>query len=196
MKNKLLAITLASLLMTVGCSAAWLSTFDGYLKIAGPILIQVLDIVSLAKGIPVNAQLVSKINSDQAAVTALANSVSSAAAQNLQGTCAQFNLGVETFASDLASIEQIAQITDPTKQAEVATLVQLASQTIAEVEAPITACQTAPTATAARARLEAAVLKISSPEDVVKRFNALVDAKHRIHYHGKFVRMLSFGKLQ
>jgi hypothetical protein len=39
-------------------SNRWLSTFEDYLKIAGPILVQILDIVSLAEGVPVNQALV------------------------------------------------------------------------------------------------------------------------------------------
>jgi hypothetical protein len=40
MKNKVLALTLAVTMATVGCSAAWVTTFESYLAIAGPAVIQ------------------------------------------------------------------------------------------------------------------------------------------------------------
>lgn len=188
--------TLSAVLLAVGCSTAWLSSLGGYLKIAGPVLIQILDIVSLARGVPVNQALVSKITADQAAVQSLADSVSAATGQNITGACQAFNIGVSTFANDLSAIEQLAQVSDPTKQAQIQSLTQLAQQTINEVEAPIAACQAAPTGALALARLQAGVVTLKGPEDVVKRFNALVDSKHQIHYHNRFVRFFTLGKLQ
>lgn len=196
MRKALIALSLSVVMLTVGCTTAWLNTFDGYLKVAGPVLIQILDIVALARGIPVSAQLVAKIQADQAAVEKLATSVKDATGQNVQGTCAAFNQGVQTFAGDLSSIEQLAQIDNPIKQQEIATLIQLAQQTIAEVEAPIAACQSAPNNAAALKALQTGVYQLKGPNDVVRRFNALVDSKHRVHLHSKVSRTLSFGRLQ
>lgn len=198
MKNrKLMTVLLLSLTLTAaGCSAAWLSTFDNYLQIAGPMLIQIIDIIAIAQGKPAPAGLVAKINADSAAVKAVAASVQAATSQNVQGTCGQFNLAVSTFASDLSSVEQLAQINDPTTQATVNNAVSIAQQALAEVEAPIAACQAAPTGTEAMARLRAGAYVVKSPEDCVKRFNAAVDPKHHIHLHSKLVRVITFGKLQ
>jgi hypothetical protein len=193
--TRMCAVVLA-LAMTVGCTSAWLSTFDGYLKVAAPMLIQILDIVALARGTAVNSQLIAKINSDSAALNKLADSVNSAAAADVQGTCAQFNLSVQTFAGDLAAIEELAQISDTTKKQQVDAVLSIAQQLVLEIEAPIQACQVAPTSQVAMAKLQASVYKISKPEDVVRRFNAVVDSKHRIHLHNRMVRALSLGKLQ
>lgn len=198
MKNKLLAVVmiLAFGLNSTGCSTAWLSTFDGYLQVAGPILIQILDIISLAKGTPVPAQLEAKITADQASVNALAASVQSAASSDVQGTCAQFNLAVQTFAGDLSAIEQLANVSNASSQAEISAAISIAQQAIAEIEAPIAACQATPGQAQAIAQLQVAATGITSPNDVVKRFNAAVDAKHHVHLHNKFERIVSFGKLQ
>lgn len=196
MRKAFLAVALSLAVFAAGCSTAWLNTLDGYLKIAGPVLIQILDIVSLARGIPVNQQLVSKIQADQAAVQSLADSVSAATTQNIQGACAAFNLGVQTFAGDLGAIEQLAQISDPAKKAQIADLTQLAQQTINEVEVPIAQCQAAPVGSVALARLQSGVYQLKGAEDVVKRFNALTDSKNHVHLHSKFVRIVTFGRLQ
>lgn len=198
MRQKVLAVVmiLAFGLNSTACSTTWLSTFDGYLQVAGPILIQILDIVALAKGTPVPAQLEAKITADQASLNSLAASVQSAASTNVQGACAQFNLAVQTFAGDLSAIEQLANVSNSATQNEINAAVSIAQQAIAEVETPIAACQSAPGQTAALAALQLTATGITSPNDIVKRFNAVVDAKHHVHLHNKFMRIVSFGKLQ
>lgn len=195
MKKIVSVVVVGVLLFSVGCSTAWLSNLDGYIKIAGPILIQILDIVSLAKGVPVDQALVAKINADQTAVTTLANSISNASAQNIQGTCQAFNVAVATFANDLSQIEQLGNI-GPSTAGEIGAAVGIAQAAIAEVEAPIKACQAAPTNAAAKIVLRSAALRVKSPEDVVKRFNSVVDKKHRVYLHSLPVRVVTFGKVQ
>lgn len=193
-KKKLLAAVLL-VGVTAGCSTAWLSTLDKYVQVAGPILIQILDIVSLAKGTPVDQGLQAKITADQAAVTTLANSISAASAANLPTVCSQFNQAVSTFQSDLGAIEQLANV-GPNTAGEIGAAVSIAQAAIQEVEAPIQACSVAPNPAAARLILQSAALKVTSPEDVIKRFNAVVDSKHRVYLHSKFVRVVTFGHLQ
>lgn len=195
MKKSLLCTVLIATLVATGCSVAWLSTFDNYVKIAGPILIQILDIVSLAKGTPVNPALQAKITADQAAVNALASSVSTASAANLPSTCAAFNQAVSTFSSDLSAIEQLANV-GPSTAGEIGAAIGIAQAAIAEVEAPIAACASSPSPAAAKAILKSAALTVKSPNDVLKRFNSVVDKKHQVHLHSYAVRKLTFGRLQ
>jgi len=195
--KKTLALCLVGTLMLAGCSTAWLSTFEGYLQIAGPILIQILDVISIAKGTPVNSQLVAKIQADQAAVNTLAKSVQAAAAQNVTGTCAQFNVAVQTFAGDLTAIEALGQVNNPTTQSQINAAMQIAQQAINEVEAPIAACAVAPTQAKALAALHgSATTSTWTANDCVRRFNAVMDKKHHVHLHNAFIRVVSFGKLQ
>ena len=121
MKNTMIALVLCVLMIATGCSTAWLAPFENYVKIAGPILIQILEIVSVAKGVPVNPALAAKITADQAAVTALANSINSATSANLPTTCSAFNQAVATFAGDLTQIERWPT-SDPTPRARLARL--------------------------------------------------------------------------
>jgi hypothetical protein len=193
--KKLLPLLLAGTLVLGGCSTAWLSTLDNYVKIAGPILIQILDLVAIAKGVPVNAALQAKITADQASVTALANSIASAGSANVAGTCQQFNLAVQTFAGDLSQIEQLANV-GPATSAEVSAALSIAQAAITEIETPIAACAAAPTNTVAKLELQAGVAKAVSPEETLRRFNAVVDAKHRVHLHSKLARTFTFGHLQ
>jgi hypothetical protein len=196
MKKTLTSLILcAALMFGVGCSTTWLTTFEGYLKIAGPILIQILEIVSLARGVPVSATLVAKINSDEAAVTSLANSINAASAANLPTTCAAFNQAVSTFAGDLSSIEALANI-GPNTSGEIAAAVGIAQAAIQEIQTPISACQGSSTPAMARAVLQSAALHVTSPDDVVRRFNAVTDSKHHVHLHSKLTRVMTFGRAQ
>lgn len=193
--RKLLALSLIAVMFATGCTTAWLSTFNGYLKIAGPVLLQILDIVALAKHQAPDPALQAKILADQAALNKLAASVDVALQADLPNTCAKFNQAVSTFAGDLDAIIQLANIGQNTS-GEIIAAVGIAQATIQEIEAPIAACQAAPNAKVAQARLQAEMVKVKSPEDVVRRFNAVVDSKHRVHLHSAPVRWLTLGKLQ
>lgn len=195
MKRKLLLLTLALVAASTGCNTTWLSTFDGYLKIAGPILIQVLEIVSEAKGIPVSPALVAKINADQAALNTLADSVSKASQTDLPNNCAAFNLAVNTFTGDLTQIEQLGNVGSNTA-GEIGAIIGIARAAISEIEAPISACASAPSPARAQLALKAGALNVRSPNDVVKRFNAVTDKKHHVHLHALPLRALSLGYLQ
>ena len=195
MKNKLIAVMLCVLMVATGCSTAWLSQFESYVKIAGPILIQILEVVSVAKGVPVSPALVAKINADQTAVNTLANSINSASAANLPTTCAAFNQAVATFAGDLTQIEQLANV-GPNTAGEIGAAVGIAQAAIQEIEAPLAACANAPSPAAARQILKAAALTVKSPNDTVKRFNSVVDKKHHVHLHSFPARVATFGYLQ
>jgi hypothetical protein len=196
MKKKLLSLILVGVLgVCTACSTAWLTTFENYLKVVGPILVQILDIVSLVEGKPVNTQLQAKITGDAAAINAIAASINAATVQNVVGECAQFNLAVATLQSDLSQVEQLANV-GPNASAEIAAAVGIAQAAFTEVEAPISACSASSSNAQALAALKAGSVGVSSPEDVVKKFNAVVDKKHHVHLHSLFVRILTFGIAQ
>jgi hypothetical protein len=194
MKKFLPLLLIATLtLSSIACTPAELSTFDGYLNLAGPVLISILDLIGLATGNAPSAATVAKINADEADVKSLAASVATASSQNVQGICGQFNLAVQTFAGDLGTIEALTNV-GGTKQAEISDAVSLAQQLLTEVEAPLGQCQAAPTPAAARAGLSKAAKSITKPSAYASRFNGIVgnDAPH-VHVHSKAVRVLTFG---
>lgn len=198
MKKKILSIALACglTLGTVACSTSWLSTFDGYLSIAGPILIQILEIVSLANGHAVSPTLVAKINADQTALNQVAASVQTANSTDIKGACQAFNLGVNTFVGDLSAVEQLTNVTNPNTQNEINAAVAIAKETFQEIETPIASCAAASSQMEAEFVLKAGASNVKSANQVLKAFNATVDAKHQVHFHDKFVRYASFGHLQ
>lgn len=198
MKKKLLSLVLVGTLgFATACSTTWLTTFENYLKIAGPILSEILNIVAEVNGTPVNAQLQAKITADSAAANSLAQSISTATAENVQGTCAQFNLAVSTLNSDLSSIEQLANVGQNTSQ-EIAASLGIAQAVFAQIEAPIAACQAAPSNAAALRALSAKAPSGNVPtaQNLVQAFNAVVGPSHQVHLHGKFVQYGSFDRLQ
>src|ERR1700723_3850156 len=191
MKKKLISLGLAGVLcFCLGCSTTWLTTFEGYLKIAGPILVEILSIVSEAEGTPLNAPLVTKINNDSAALNQIAASVAGATAQDIQGACAQFNVAVGTLDQDLQSIETIANI-GPSTSAQISTSLSIAQGVFDEIEAPIAACQSAASPEAATARLQAAAVNVPSASNFTRAFNAVAGPTHQVHAHSKFVRIIS-----
>src|SRR5579872_4275049 len=115
-KNAMLALVLSATMIGVGCSATWFSTFQGYLAIAAPAAINVLELIALAKGVAVSPAVISKLNGDSKALQTLAQSVANASSQNLPNACAAFNVGVSTFVADVPTLEQVGNVTNPTTQ--------------------------------------------------------------------------------
>lgn len=203
--KKFLPLALIATVLTVGCSTTWLTTFESYLKIAGPALISILELIGIAKGEVPSAALVAKINADQSSLNTLAASVSSATGQNVQGVCAQFNLAVQTFASDATAVESIAQVSNPTTQAQIQDAIQLFQVALSEVEAPIASCQAAASPAVSIAALAKAAVTVKSPAQYVSQFNAIMDRQTtdpkvagktkplHIHYHSSLVRAVTFG---
>lgn len=57
MKKILIAAILAATVTLTGCSTAWVSTLDSILAAAAPALINILQIVAVAEGKPMNSGL-------------------------------------------------------------------------------------------------------------------------------------------
>jgi len=70
--KKALIVALFLAVSCTGCSTAWVSTLDSILAAAAPALINILQIVAVANGQPMNAGLAAKINSDAANIKTLA----------------------------------------------------------------------------------------------------------------------------
>lgn len=198
MRKGILASVLGIILITVGCSTAWLVTFDNYLKVVGPVLIQVVDLIALKTGKPVNAALIAQINQKTGAASSAAQAVQADVnnVQNLPGACQKLNASVQDVSALLPQIETLANISNVQTQTDIAAGLSIGQAIIAEVEIPITSCQTAPSTMVANARLRATLPRLTTPEEFVKKFNAVVDKKHQVHLHGKFARVLTFGRLQ
>jgi hypothetical protein len=192
--KKVLALVLAVTMATVGCSAAWVSTFEGYLAVAGPVAIQILEIIAMAKGVAVNPATIAKTTGDAKALGVLVKSIQTASAANLPTACAAFNEGVKVFVADVPTLEQIGQLSNPITQGQVADAVQLFESTVAEIETPIASCQTS----GASFKTAVAASRVKSPSDFASQYNKIMardkaTSKYRVHVHSKFTRVATFG---
>lgn len=196
----IVAPILAVCMFATGCSFAWVGTLEGYLKIAAPAIIQILELIALAKGSSVNPLTIAKVNGDASALQSLAASIDKASQQNVPSACAAFNVGLQTFVADLPQLETIGQVPNPTKQAQIQDAVLLAQGVLADIETPVKACQASSPAEASLS-MAAAASRIKSPDNFVKQYNAVMGRasdtkKLKIHLYSKSVRILSLGFAQ
>lgn len=198
MKNRILiAAVLATTMFATACSATWMTTFDSYLAVAGPVLVQVLELIALAQGKTVSPALLAKVQGDSKALGVLAQSVTDATNDNLPTACAAFNAGISTFAADAPTLEQIGQVSNPKTQAQIEDALALLQSTVSEIELPIAACQNAASPYTA---LKLAS-RVKSPANFVSQYNTVMardetTKRFEVHQHTKTLRVLSFGLLK
>jgi len=70
--RKALVVLLSLAMFCAACSTAWVSTLDSILAAAAPALINILQIVAVANGQPMNTNLEAKINADATVIKTLA----------------------------------------------------------------------------------------------------------------------------
>jgi hypothetical protein len=209
LKQKFLAVAMAVsmgfiMIPMSGCSAAWTTTFDNILVAAAPALVDIISIVDIAEGKPLDSALINKVNADATSLKVLAADFAAASAAAAPAACAQLEAAVQTYAADEATVASLAQVSDPATQAKVETLVALVAGTIAAITAVIPACQTPAQLKATLNNTAVAVpLKtfVTSFDTVLvtKTGNAKVDAftkSHKVHVHSKFVRIVTFGRAE
>ena len=202
MPKIVLAMLLCLTVTVSGCSVAWVSTLDNILVAAAPALINILQIIAIAKGAPVNGTLSAKITADAAAIKTLATSFAGASALAAPGACSQLQAAITTYSSDEAQVLALAQVSDPATQQKVIVLSSLVAGTISGILAVIPNCSQAAAARATLARSNAVPLPLKgfiasyNAKLVEKTGNAAVDtytAKHKVHVHSGVVRALSLG---
>lgn len=197
-----LAVALALATLSIGCSTAWVATLDSILAAAAPALINILQIVALAQGQPINRNLEAKINADATAIKTLAVDFAKASSGSAPGICQELQAGVNAYEADQQLVLQVAQVSDPVTQTKIAMLADLVAGTVSAITAAIPSCQSA----AAIRNLKAA------PPYSVSTFvvdynrilvtatgNRAVDAatpKLKLHRHSKLVRIATIGQLQ
>jgi hypothetical protein len=184
------------------CSTAWVSTLDSILAAAAPALINILEIVSVAKGQPVNGTLAAKITADAAAVKTLAADFAKVSAESAPGVCQQLQAAVSAYQADQQLVLQVAQVRDSNTQTKITLLANLVAGTVNAITAVIPPCQNA---AATRSIKFASLYSVSTFTAhynsilVAKTGNAAVDAatpKLKLHRQSKFARSVTFGRLQ
>jgi hypothetical protein len=201
MKKLLVVPVLIVALLGVGCSTAWVSTLDSILAAAAPAIINILEIVAVAKGVPVNAQEVAKINGDATALKSLASDYATASAAAAPGVCSQLNAAIGVFGQDITAVEAVAQVTDVNTQTKITLLFSLVSGTVQAITAVVPSCKAGVVANY-KSVPPLSVKNFVADYNarlVAKTGNASVDAltpKLKLHQHSKLVRYASAGLLK
>jgi hypothetical protein len=181
---------------TAGCSQ---SQFDAYLNVIGPAVLDVLQIVAVFSGKAANTSISDKVSADVAAIEKLYADYQSAAASQKAGVQGEIQAAFTTLNSDLGSVFQLAQVSDKNTQAKITVLVGLietgVNLALAVINPPVAA-----------ASLKGAQSPSLTAAQLVSSFNATLTAKTgnakvdaltpklaKLHVHGKFVRMVTFG---
>lgn len=202
--KKLLVLVLMLALVSTGCSAAWVTTLDSILAAAAPALINILQIVAVANGRPMNSALAAKINGDAAAIKTLASDFAHSSSASAPGVCHQLQAEVAAYQADEQLVLQVAQVSDPKTQTKIALLSNLVAGTVEAITAVIPACEST-AQTSLRKSFRA------TPPFAVRTFtahynsiltaptgNAAVDAatpKLRLHEHSTLARRVTLGML-
>lgn len=199
--RKVLVVSLSLAMFCTACSTAWVSALDSILAAAAPALVNILQIVAVANGQPMNSNLAAKINGDAAAIKTLAGDFAKASSGSAPGVCQQLQAAVGAYQADQAFVLQVAQVSDANTQTKITLLADLIAGTVQAITAVIPSCQAN-----AQASLKALPpYSISSFTDhynsilVAPTGNAVVDAATptlKLHRHSKFVRAVTFGRLQ
>jgi hypothetical protein len=201
MKKTLVFVLSLSMLCTA-CSTAWVSTLDSILAAAAPALINILQIVAIANGQPINGNLTAKINADVTVIKTLAADFAKASAGSAPGVCQQLQASVGAYQADQALVLQVAQVSDPNTQTKITLLAGLVASTVQAITAVIPSCQNAASPARFKAIPPYSVTTFAAHYNSIllaPTGNAVVDAatqKLRLHQHSQLVRVITFGRYQ
>lgn len=199
--RKVLVVALSLAMFCTACSTAWVSTLDSILAAAAPALIDILQIVAVANGKPLNSGLAAKINTDAAAIKTLAADFSGASKLAAPGVCSQLQAAVNVYQADQQMVLSVAQVSDVNTQTKITLLSGLVAGTVDAILAVIPACQ-GPAAKTLKASPPLNLKNFVTSYNAIltaKTGNASVDAvtlKLKLHRHSRLVRSVTFGRLQ
>lgn len=193
LRQKFLAVALSGA-MTFGLAGCSVSQFDTYLNAIVPAIVDILQIIAVAKDQPLptaQSQLPAKIAADVSAVESLQSTFEAASAANKPGVQGQLNAAFTTLNSDLGAVEQLVNVVDIKSQQKVQLLVGLVESGVQLAEGLVSLNPNTP-------KLTPGQLVDSFNKDLVaKTGNAKLDeatAKmKKIHGHSLPIRVLSFG---
>ena len=200
--RKVLVVTLSLAIFCTACSTAWVSTLDSILAAAAPALINILQIVAVAKGQPINSNLSAKINADATAIRTLAADFAKASSGSAPGVCQQLQVAVSAYQADQQILLQIAQVNDANTQTKITLLAGLVAGTVSAITAVIPSCQNAASPQGFKATPPYSVSTFADHYNsilVTPTGNAAVDAltpKLELHRHSKLVRLVTLGRLR
>jgi hypothetical protein len=200
--RKSLVFALSLAMFCTACSTAWVSTLDSILSAAAPALINILQIVAVANGQPMNVNLAAKISTDATDIKTLASDFAETSSASAPGVCQQLQAAVSAYQSDQQLVLQVAQVSDSNTQTKITLLVDLVAGTVSAITAAIPSCQNAAVSNSISSSSAHGVSTFANRYNSIllaRTGNAAVDAetpKLRLHRHSKLTRSVTFGLLQ
>ena len=200
--KKILRLVLSLAMFCTACSTAWVSTLDSILAAAAPALINILQIVAVANGRPMNNKLAVKINADATLIKTLAHDFSQASSASAPGVCQQLQAAVSAYQADEQLVLQVAQVSDPNTQTKITLLSNLVAGTIQAITAVIPSCKNTVSRQTFRSAPPYSLSTFTEHYNsvlVAPTGNAAVDAattKLKLYRHTKLARSVTMGLLQ
>lgn len=200
--KKILVLALSLTMFCTACSTAWVSTLDSILAAAAPALINILQIVAVASGRPMNSDLATKINVDATVIKTLAGDFAKASSGSAPGVCQQLQVAVGVYQADQQLVLQVAQVSDANTQTKVTLLANLVAGTVEAITAVIPSCQNADSRQGFKAAPPYSLTTFTAHYNSVLTAptgNAAVDAatpKLKLYRHSKLARSMTLGWLQ
>ena len=200
--RKVLIVVLSLAMFCTACSTAWVSTVDSILAAAAPALINILQIVAVANGQQVNADLAVKINTDAAAIKTLASDFAKASSGSAPGICQQLQAAVSVYQADQQLVLQVAQVGDSKTQTKIMLLADLVAGTVNAIMAVIPSCQNAAVTQNMKTAPPYSASTFADHYNgilLAPTGNAAVDAatpKLKLHRHSILLRAVTFGRIE
>jgi hypothetical protein len=200
--KKTLVFALSMAMFCTACSTAWVSTLDSILAAAAPALINILQIVAVANGRPMNSNLAVKINGDATVIKTLASDFAKASSQSAPGVCQQLQAAIGAYKADQQLVLQAAQVSDPNTQTKITLLSNLVAGTVEAITAVIPSCQNSEARQSFKTTPPYSVSSFTDHYNSVLTAatgNGAVDAatpKLKLHQHSKLARTITLGLLQ
>jgi len=198
--KRIVVVTLSLAMLCTACSTTWVSTLDSILAAAAPALINILQIVAVANGQPVNSNLTAKINADATVIKTLAGDLATASSLAAPGVCSQLQAAVSTYQADQTLVLQAAQVADRNAQTKITLLADLVGGTVVAIESVIPSCQSAAAAKSFRSAPPYSLTAFVNRYNVILGMptgNPAVDAitqKLKLHQRSVFARAVTFVK--
>jgi hypothetical protein len=200
--RRVLIVALLFAMLCTACSTAWVSTLDSILAAAAPALINILQIVAVANGQPLNSGLEAKINTDAAVLETLAGDFAKASSESAPGVCQELEAAVSAYQADQQLVLQAAQVSDSNTQTKIALLSDLVTGTVNAITAVIPSCQNAATSRSINTTPPYSVSNFAAHYNSIlmaKTGNAAVDAVTptlKLRQHSKLAQVVTFGRLR
>ena len=208
MKNfsKLAVVSVLSLALIVsGCSTAWISEVDNILAAVAPALINVLNIIAVAEGKPLDAALAAKINADAANLKIVATDLSTATAAAAPTACAQTQAAANSLTADAQAVLAVVQVSSAKSTTNALLVFNAADAIVNTVVGLLPSC--AAPVPVAKATFLAKAQALDS-KTLLHAYNAalskktglaLVDAynkNHKLPVHGRFVHIITLDRVK